>query len=358
MGSLDRLPEGSAEQAEANLDIPRDEPIRVLLCCNPAYCQHLAVTLVSLLENNPHNRFEIHLVFSARSAAEEAKLWWSLGAYRNFSVAVHDFSVGDCGHFFVDNHVTVDTYLRIFAADVLPHIDKILYLDCDLVVLGDLRELWSTDIGGHALAAAAEPYGACGRDFLGMPADRPYVNAGVMLLNLARWREAQLPQQLVRFIETHGRRLWYWDQDAINAVLHASILPLDYRWNVQAQMFKIDARKYPDVAADIRAACRRPAIIHYSTAEKPWRFRAIVKRKLPYFHYLAKTGWRGTKPLGLRWYHLPEFYLDHALARLGIDYTLIVRVLRRVRNTLRGSATRLRQWHAAPGRKPDTETSR
>ena len=339
------------------LEASRDEPIRTLLCCNPAYCQHLAVTLVSMLENNPDNRFEIHLVFSARSAEEEAKLWWSLGAYRNFSVIVHDLSVRD-RRFFVDNHVTVDTYLRIFAADVLPrHIDKILYLDCDLVVLDDLRELWAIDLGDHALAAAPEPYGVCGRDFLGIPADRPYVNAGVMLMNLARWREARLSEQVIRFIEAHGTRLWYWDQDAINAVLHGSILPLDYRWNVQAQMFKIDSRKYPDVVADIRAACRRPAIIHYSTAEKPWRFRAIVKRKLPYFEYLAKTGWRGARPEGLRWYHLPEFYMDHALARLGVDYTLVVRVLRRVRRAIQAGVAQARRWQASGG-KQDAEASR
>lgn len=297
-----------------------------------------------MLTNNSHNRFEIHLVLSARSATEEARLWWSLGAYSNFTLTVHDFSVQDRGHFFVDNHVTVDTYLRIFAADVLAsEIDKILYLDCDLVVLGDLWELWSTDIDGYALAATPEPYGACGREFLGIPADRPYVNAGVMLLNLGRWREKRLPQHLIEFIETHGSRLWYWDQDAINAVLHASILPLDYRWNVQAQMFKIDSRKYPDAADAIREACRQPAIIHYSTAEKPWVFRAIVKRKLPYFHYLAKTGWRGVKPVGLRWYHLPEFYLDHGLARLGIDYTLVVRILRRLRRETRERAARFRR---------------
>jgi len=323
----------------------------VLLCCNPAYCQHLAVTLVSMLENNPANDFDIHLVLSARSVAQEARLWWSLGACRNFTLAVHDFAVPDRAEFFVDNHVTVDTYLRIFAADVLPErIDRILYLDCDLVVLGDLRDLWSTDIGGHALAAVPEPYGAGGRDFLGIPPGRPYVNAGVMLLDLDRWREERLSEKLVQFIERHGNRLWYWDQDAINAVLHSDILPLDYRWNVQAQMFKLDARKYPEVAGAIRQACRRPAIIHYSTAEKPWRFRAIVKHKLPYFHYLAQTAWRGTRPEGLRWYHLPELYMDHTLARLGVDYTLIVRVLRRVRRAVQDGITRVRHWRQASGR--------
>jgi lipopolysaccharide biosynthesis glycosyltransferase len=322
------------------------EPIRVLFCCNPTYYQHLAVTLVSLLENNRINRVEVHLILSARDPHLETRLWRSLEPYRNFTLEIHDFPLSDYSHFFVDNHVTVDTYCRIFAAEVLsPDIDKILYLDCDLVVLDDLRDLWSTDIGSHALAAVPEPYGTFRREFLGIPADRPYVNAGVMLVNLRRWRAEGLAQRLGRFIEAHGNSLWYWDQDAINAILHDAILPLPYRWNVQAQVYKWKWRRYRGSESGIRDACRRPAVIHYSTAEKPWRFRAIVKRKLLYFDYLAKTDWRGANPLGLAWYHMPEFCLDHLLARAGIDYTLLVRVLRRLRRVAaRGFPDARRPW--------------
>lgn len=177
-------------------------------------------------------------------------------------------------------------------------IGEILYLDCDLVVLGDLWDLWTT--------------------------------AGVMLMNLRRWR-AQVGAAADPFYRGQGSSLRYWDQDAINAVLHDSILPLDRRWNVQAMTYKSRWRRYRASESGVREACRRPAILHYSMAEKPWRFRAIVKKKLLYFDYLAKTDWRSANPLDLAWYHMPEFYLDHLLARMGIDYTLVVRVLRRPR---------------------------
>jgi lipopolysaccharide biosynthesis glycosyltransferase len=336
----------------------RGELIQVLFCCNPAYYQHLSVTLVSMLENNTKSRFAVHLILSARDQTLEEKLWRSLRAYRNFSLAIHHFPLTEYSHFFVDNHVTIDAYLRIFAADILDRkIEKILYLDCDLVVLGDLRDLWSTDVNGYALAAVPDPFGAGDRTFLGIPPGRPYVNTGVMLLNLMRWRTEHLSQQLVRFIEAHGSSLWYWDQDAINAVLHDSILALDYRWNVQAQMFKSKPKRFLDLGVAICEARRQPAIIHYSSAEKPWLFRAIVKKKLLYFDYLEKTDWRGTKPFGLAWYNLPEFYLDHLLARAGIDYTIIVRVLRRIRGILKWSVVGLRHPPALVGKKQDAETS-
>jgi lipopolysaccharide biosynthesis glycosyltransferase len=328
-----------------------DGPIRVLFCCNPTYYQHLAVTLVSLLENNRNNRVEVHLILSARDAPLEAKLWRSLKSFQNFTLEIHELPISDYAHFFVDNHVTVDTYSRIFAADILsPDIDKILYLDCDLVVLDDLRDLWSTDISAHVLAAVPEPYCAFRREFLQIPDNRPYVSAGVILMNLRRWRAEGLARRLSQFIETHGSSLWYWDQDAINAVLYDAILPLHHRWNVQAQIYKSKWRRYRRSEKDVRDACRRPAILHYSTSEKPWRFRAIVKRKLIYFDYLAKTDWRSGNPLRLPWYHLPEFYLDHLLARAGVDYTLLVRILRRARRTaLQGLAyaKRFRGYHVA-----------
>lgn len=334
------------ELANENRKPHVQEAIRVLFCCNPSYHQHLAVTLVSLLENNRNNRFELHLILSARNPSLETRLWRSLESYSNFTLEIHDFALSDYAHFFVDNHVTVDTYCRIFAANVLrPDIDKILYLDSDLLVLDDLWELWATDISSYAAAAVSEPYGTFRREFLGIPPDRPYVNAGVMLINLRRWRAEGLPQRLGRFIETHGNSLWYWDQDAINANLYDAILPLPYRWNVQAQVYKSKWRRYRNSERDIREACLKPAILHYSTAEKPWRFRAIVKKKLLYFDYLAKTDWRSSNPLGLPWYHMPEFYMDQLLTRLGIDYTLIVRILRRLRRMVaQGFGGAKRAW--------------
>jgi lipopolysaccharide biosynthesis glycosyltransferase len=334
------------ESANENRKPAAQDTIRVLFCCNPSYYQHLAVTLVSLLENNRNNRFELHLILSARSASQETRLQRSLAPYSHFTLEIHDFALSDYAHFFVDNHVTVDTYCRIFAAKVLsPDIDKILYLDSDLLVLDDLRDLWTTDVSTYAAAAMPEPYGTFRREFLGIPPDRPYVNAGVMLINLDRWRADGLPERLGRFIETHGSSLWYWDQDAINANLYDAILPLPYRWNVQAQVYKLRWRRYRNSESSIREACRRPAILHYSTAEKPWRFRAIVKKKLLYFDYLAKTDWRSANPLGLAWYHMHEFCLDHFLSRFGVDYTLILRVLRRSRRIAgQGLAVIKRFW--------------
>lgn len=301
-----------------------DRCIPVLFCCNPAFYQHLAVALVSMLENNPHTRFDIHLMTSGRDDRLENRLRASLAAYRNAALTVHYLSLESFEHFFVSSHITLESYLRIFAADVLgDRIGKILYLDCDLVVLGDLWDLWTTDIGAYALAAAPDLYAGYRRAALGVPENRTYVNAGVLLLNLDRWRRTNVKERLIRFIEGHAGTLTFHDQDAINAVLHESILVLDRRWNVQAQMYRLRRHVFPEAYPLIREACRHPAILHYAGPEKPWRFRMSVAKRQLYFAYLRKTDWRNARFQGRRWYHRPECWLGGALDHVGVDYMRI-----------------------------------
>jgi len=311
--------------AQAAYDPSSDRRIRVLFCCNPAFYQHLAVALVSMVENNPYVQFDVHLITSSRDERLEGKLRGSFTAYRNVVLTIHCLPLESCAHFFVSSHITLESYLRIFAADVLgKEIGKVLYLDCDLVVVGDLWDLWATDIDAYALAAAPDLYGGFRREALGVPSNRRYVNAGVLLLNLDRWRRDRLSERLIAFIEAHPGTLTFHDQDAINAVLHDSILLLDRRWNVQTQMYRLRRHVFPDAYAAIREACRHPAIVHYAGPEKPWRFRVSVARRRLYFRYLKKTEWRDTRLQGAAWYHRPECWMGSALDRIGIDYMLII----------------------------------
>lgn len=304
-------------------------PIRVLFCCNPAFYQHLAVALISMLERNPHAEFEVYLITSAPDERLEAKLRRSLEIYRSVVLIIRHFSLESYAHFFVSSHITLESYLRILAAEVLgDDIGKILYLDCDLVVLSDLKDLWETDIDANSLAAAPDLYGGFRREALGMPANSPYVNAGVLLLNLARWRRERISERLIRFIEAHGE-LTFHDQDAINAVLHDSMLLLNRRWNVQAQMYRVKRRAVGDAYEAIRAACRDPAILHYAGPEKPWRFRVSVAKRRYYFRYLSKTGWRGGCSEGMAWYHFPEYWMGRVLDGIGIDYMRAVVLVRK-----------------------------
>ncbi|MDR6532270.1 lipopolysaccharide biosynthesis glycosyltransferase [Caulobacter rhizosphaerae] len=303
------------EQARA-----ADRTITVLFCCDPGYYQHLAVALVSLLLNNASNFLDVHLISSRRDSALESKLTASLGGNDNFRLRVHYWNNDQ--RLYTSHHITMETYTRLFAATILDDaIDKILYLDSDLIVVDDLMSLWRTDIRDYVLAAVPDPFGLWRRETLGMPREGPYVNAGVLLLNLARWRSEDLTRRLADFIAREGDNLVFHDQDAINAILHAATKVLPYRWNLQARMLR--PRRLTSLAdhAAIQRAAQSPAIIHYTSARKPWLFVAATPGKQLYRHYLRLTAWRTARPIGRSWSRLPEYLANHALDLLGSDYT-------------------------------------
>lgn len=300
--------------------------IRILFCCDSGYYQHLAAALVSLLESNRRHHLDIHLITGRRDADAEARLEASIRPFTNSTLQIHAFSWPGKDSWFTSGYITGDTYTRIFAPEVLDaSIERILYLDADLLVVADLEDLWTTDLGDCALAAVSDPYAFGRRAQLGIPEGGGYVNAGVLLLDLARWRARGHSARLAAYIEQEGARLQFHDQDALNALLHAEIKVVDYRWNFQARMFsRADLKRLADrpvVVEAIRAAARRPAVIHYTTDRKPWRFVVATPKKALYHRYRCRTAWRTAIPDDRRWSRLAERLYNHLMFYTGSTAT-------------------------------------
>lgn len=302
--------------------------MQVLFCCDPAYYQHLAVAAVSLLANNPGRIEALHVISSGRDDRQEERLRQSLLPFSHEAILdIHTFDIERCRRFAISQHFTHEIYVRIFAPEILgEQVEKILYLDSDLVVIGDVAPLWETSLEGYALAAVPDPYVQHRCAELGMNSGSVYVNDGVMMLNLQEWRARDLSRQLVAYITREGRALHFHEQDAINAVVTPAIRLLDYEWNFQAQMFLLwpwMRQKLGNHWHTITEASQAPKIIHYTTPYKPWRRLAPVNRQEFYFHYLARTAWAGSAKPRPAWYDLPEWALNHALHLVGLDYALV-----------------------------------
>ena len=254
------------------------------------------------------------------------------------------------GAFFVDGFVSKECYLRLFAAEILPErIDRLIYLDSDIVVVDDLRPLWRLELGDNLVAAAPDypllpaVVSADRRQLLGMPVEHEYVNSGVLVMDLSRWRRDRATERLCRYIARQGARLTFYDQDAINAVLHDRIQLLDCRWNLQARMYASGRAVFPREFDATVEARRRPAIIHYTGSEKPWKFRSRIPRKGDYVRYRRRTAWRSVPPTeNLSRLQRLEFAMDRALSLIGIDYLQVLWILRRTPAKLGKTVTLLR----------------
>ncbi len=337
-----------------------EPPISVLFCADPGYVQHLAVAAVSLARSNPDCTLDVHLLARARDPAVEARLARSLAAFPNLSLTIHHVDAADLGRLPVARYWTPDVYLRYLAPDVLPaSLERVLYLDCDLVVLDDIRPLWQTDLDGRALGAASDfpwdPDGsdAARRGALGIALDRPYVNSGVLLLDLGRWRRDAIAPRLFDFAERHACDLVFPDQDALNAVLGGDIHLLDCRWNLQARMIGLARKAFPDEFAATRHARRHPAILHYTTADKPWLFRSNAARKADYLRHLRLTDWADAAPATAGRLARLEHRLGRMLLTAGIDHVRVATRLASASARLSGRSRRAPRTGAAAGLRPD-----
>jgi lipopolysaccharide biosynthesis glycosyltransferase len=189
-------------------------------------------------------------------------------------------------------------YYRLLLPELLDApVEKVLYLDCDLVVKDSLLPLWEMPLGDRPVAAVAEPHFSR-HEALGLPGGAPYFNSGVMLINLSAWRQLRVTEQCIGFLQAHPDKIEFWDQDALNVVLAGNWLPLHPRWNQQTIHFEPQKHRFPLDEPVLAACLAHPAIIHYSAKFKPWHDWCDHPRKGEYYHYLAATEWKNFTPGG------------------------------------------------------------
>ena len=207
--------------------------------------------------------------------------------------------VGRLRGFKISGHVRVATYFRLLVPDLLPaSCGKAIYLDSDVVVEGDLAELWAVDVSAHALGAAQDMtvpwvssrWGLDNWQALGLASTAKYFNAGVMLMNLERWRAERVADAVLDYVASNPHYVRFWDQDGLNAVLAGRWLELDPRWNLTVQ------RDVVPSLYEHRAAMASPFVTHFASTEKPWLLECRHPRRDVFFQSLDRTAWAGWRP--------------------------------------------------------------
>lgn len=192
--------------------------------------------------------------------------------------------------------ITQATYYRLFLTEILPQsLEKVLYLDGDIIVRQSLTELWNTDIEHCSIAAVNHPEIIVSDFFsrLGYPAELGYFNAGVLLINLKRWRENNVVDSFIDFIEQHHKGLVAHDQDVLNYILKDDKKALPYKYNLMS--CSIYKRLENDKAyyEDIKDAISNPTVVHFLLAKPWWVYnRHLHPYRSTFFKYRNQTMWK------------------------------------------------------------------
>lgn len=298
--------------------------MNVVYVSNENYVRHMAASMVSLFEKNRGARRLIVYVFSTGITEESHRLldemaggygreicWMELGDIRE----KFDFGINTRGF-------DVSTMGRLFVGTILPEtVERVLYLDCDTIVARPLGKLWKTDLQGNVLGAVMEPtiYDAV-RQEIGLEKDEAYANAGVLLIDLRRWRSSEAERRMMDFYREKGGSLFACDQDIINGVLKKEILFLspEYNFFTNYRYFSYEelvrcSKPYRSVdRKTFQTAKHHPAIIHYAGDERPWIAGNQNHYRKAYENALVLTPWAGTpREKGKEWYMLAYHGMDY-----------------------------------------------
>ena len=261
--------------------------VPVVFAANNGFIPVFAACFRSLLDHcTPETNYDVVLIQTNVTEENQAVLSAMAASYQNISLRffnatplIRDYDLK------ANAHISVETYFRFLIQKILPDYDKVLYLDCDLIVNADVAELYKTDIDGYLLAAARDP------EFLGhvngadkqiqkyifhqlnMKDPRNYFQAGVLLFNESEMRKAYTLEQWLTFASIPYR---YNDQDVLNIYCEGRVKYLDMSWNLitdcdHTRVCNTIVHAPEHIQKEYHAAHAAPKIIHYAGHRKPWQ---------------------------------------------------------------------------------------
>jgi Lipopolysaccharide biosynthesis proteins, LPS:glycosyltransferases len=236
--------------------------IYVALSCDDNYARYAAAVIVSALESlDSAWRMECAVLHGGLSAESIACLE-RLGNERLRVRLVDSSSCRLLRELPEMAHWTTAMYYRFLVVEAFsPNVDRVIYLDCDVLVLRSLHHLYGEDFEGAAIAAVENP-GTHRLRALQIKKNKKYFNSGVLLINLAAWRTMPILQSAMMVAERFKGKLVNPDQDMLNVMFDGDVKLLDPRWNVQVSMFR--GWRYAT------AYLMNPWVVHFTTQLKPW----------------------------------------------------------------------------------------
>lgn len=256
--------------------------INLCFASSDEYAEHLCISLKSIFSNKKHDE-EFNIIIIANDISDKNKKNITSVVESNstvrFITADNEIINRNCILRTDVPHITsLTTYYRFLLADIIKE-DKVLYLDCDLIVNKSLSELYNTNINDFYIAGVRDSYEKENCQRLNLT---KYINAGVLLINLDLWRKDNITEKLLQWSFENQKKILWLDQDVINVVLQDKIKYLDNIYNAQVSELKFGLTK------DFNKIADKSVIVHYVGYKKPWQNNHFQLSRY-YYKYLLKT---------------------------------------------------------------------
>lgn len=262
--------------------------------CDDNYMQHCTAMVCSVLENNKGHQFVVHLL-QAGLSQEARKTFEELCRRYDAMITFYDIDNSIFANFKYREHLSVAAYYRILLPTLLPEsVEKILYLDCDVVVMKDITELYDLELDGYGLAAIRDCaiFNNHHRQLMGLELDDKIFCSGVMMINLKYWRENHCLESMMDYAERYGDQFYMEDQDLLNHEFRRHWFELPHKYGkTPLGIAVIDSNQK---SADIHDYVFAPSILHFSSHMKPWLDISIPDSE-HYWRYARLSGFPDIK---------------------------------------------------------------
>lgn len=259
--------------------------MNILVTLNSGYIGPLSVMLKSIMINEPDTKIDLYVAHSSLTEEDFGVIDKVVDKTRT---TVHSIVVAPSllEHAPVLKRISKETYYRLLVLDIIPDdVDRILYMDPDIVVNKSMKDLYNVSFDGAIIAGAGHTTGLLekiNKARLDMPENSQYVNAGVLMFNLEEMRKFCTTQDIFDYIEKNIKKLYLSDQDVINGMFGARTVYFDTRvFNLDEKVFKRERK------IDLDWVRKNTSIIHYNGSQKPWKPDYKGKLYEFYFHYKA-----------------------------------------------------------------------
>jgi len=283
--------------------------LHICFSADDNYVRYCGTAIASILLNAGHDEsLHFHIIDGGISKKNRFRLE-KIKKIRDFSIDFVKIDPVEFNGFPLDSdgthhHLNIVTYYRVRIPSLFPHLEKVLYLDCDLIAMASIKPIFEIDLNGYYSAAVVDVYEKIHKKRLNMD-ESSYFNTGVLLIDCCKWRAEKIESRIFDWIRDNRELIRLADQDAINPVLAGTISALAEKFNVFAGDY--DNGNYQE----------DPVIIHYVGNVKPWNLWTKKNSAKHYFEVLKKTPWDYTK----YW----QFFKNLPLGIFGISKKLFFR---------------------------------
>lgn len=256
--------------------------MNILVTINKEYVKQVNVLLNSIQDSNQNESFDVYIIHKNLEQKDIEEIQGELNPER---ITIHSIRISksEIDKFPVyEKRYPVEIYFRLFASKYLPtELDRVLYLDADTIVINELKELYETEFEGNYFIATThirKLLHKFNEIRLDIKEDEPYINTGVLLINLEELRKRDVEREVTEYIDKNKKILMLPDQDIISSIYGNKIKLIDgLRYNLGDRTLNAYNLSNPNKKIDLNWIQNNVVIIHYYGRNKPWQKNYVGK---------------------------------------------------------------------------------